>query len=199
VVNLVAGVALLGAGMLFVGGAGLIPGLFLIGAALAAYRVPEELPGRAGLLTVLCCGFAAASLLVWWLSPVIAGGPEIGALVVVQPVLMSCAYMTGVMLALHTPLRAPLAAVLAPLGRTALTNYLLATVAFVAVGRAIGLEGSDRWGAAIALGAGILVVQAVVSPLWLRRFRYGPMEWLWRCATWWRWMPIRLREVRATT
>lgn len=199
VVNLVAGVALLGAGMLFVGGAGLIPGLFLIGAALAAYRVPEELPGRAGLLAVLCCGFAAASLLVWWLSPVIAGGPEIGALVVVQPVLMSCAYMTGVMLALHTPLRAPLAAVLAPLGRTALTNYLLATVAFVAVGRAIGLEGSDRWGAAIALGAGILVVQAVVSPLWLRRFRYGPMEWLWRCATWWRWMPIRLREVRATT
>ena len=76
---------------------------------------------------------------------------------------------------------------------------LLATVAFVAVGRAVGLEGSDRWGAAIALGAGILVVQAVVSPLWLRRLRYGPMEWLWRCATWWRWMPIRPREVRATT
>jgi hypothetical protein len=25
------------------------------------------------------------------------------------------------------------------------------------------------------------------------------MEWLWRCATWWRWMPIRGREVRATT
>jgi uncharacterized membrane protein YeiB len=40
---------------------------------------------------------------------------------------------------------------------------------------------------------------AVVSPLWLRRFRYGPMEWLWRCATGWRWMPLRLREVRATT
>jgi uncharacterized protein len=173
--------------------------VFLLGAALASYRVPEELPGRAGLLAALCGGFAAASLLVWWLSPVIAGGPEIGALEVVQPVLMSCAYMTGVMLALHTPLRAPLAAVLAPLGRAALANYLLATVAFVAVGRAIGLEGSDRWGAAIALGAGILAVQAVVSPLWLRRFRYGPMEWLWRCATWWRWMPIRLREVRATT
>ena len=102
-VNLVAGVVLLGGGIMFVGGAGLIPGLFLIGAALAAYRVPEELPGRAGLLAALCCGFVAASLLVWWLSPVIAGGPEIGALEVVQPLLLSCAYMTGVMLALHTP------------------------------------------------------------------------------------------------
>ena len=46
------------------------------------------------------------------------------------------------------------------------------------VGRAVGLEGSARWGTAIALGAGILAVQAVLSPMWLRRFRYGPMEWL---------------------
>lgn len=198
-VNLAAGVVLLGAGIMFVGGAGLIPGLFLIGSALAGYRVPEELPGRAGLLAALCLGFGAASLLLWWLSPVIAGGPEIRALEVVQPLLMSCAYMTGLMLALHTPLGGPLTAVLAPLGRMALTNYLLATVVFVAVGRAIGLEGSARWGAAIALGAGILAVQAVLSPLWLRRFRYGPMEWLWRCVTWWRWLPIGAPEVRATT
>jgi uncharacterized protein len=198
-VNLVAGAVLLGAGIMFVGGAGLIPGLFLIGSALASYRVPEELPGRAGLLAGLCGGFVAAALLLWWLSPVIPGGPEIAALEVVQPLLMSGAYMTGVMLLLHTPLRAPLTAVLAPLGRTALTNYLLATVVFVPVGRAIGLEGSARWGAAIALGAGILAAQAVLSPLWLRHFRYGPMEWLWRCVTWWRWMPIRAREVRATT
>ena len=123
-VNLVAGVVLLGAGTIFVGGAGLIPGLFLIGSALASYRVPEELPGRPG---------------------------------------------------------------------------LLATVVFVAAGLAIGLEGSARWGAAIVLGRGILAAQAVLSPLWLRRFRYGPMEWLWRCVTWWRWMPIRAPEVRATT
>jgi uncharacterized protein len=189
-VNLVAGLALLAAGIMFVGGVGLVPGLFLIGSALASYRVPEELPGRAELLGALFLGFAAASLLLWWLSPVIAGGPEIRALEVVQPLLMSCAYMTGLMLLLHTPLGGPLRAVFVPLGRLALTNYLLATVAFVAVGRAVGLEGSARWGVAIALGLGILAVQAVASPLWLRRFRYGPMEWLWRCATWWRWMPI---------
>ena len=135
-VNLVAGLALFGAGMLFVGGAGLIPGLFLIGAALAAYRVPEELLGRAGLLAR-------------W-----ADRPD-------------------QLPAGHGRLR----------GRRP--------------GHRAGRVGPV--GAAIALGAGILVVQAVVSPLWLRRFRYGPMEWLWRCATWWRWMPIRLREVRATT
>ena len=190
-VNLVAGLALLALGTVFVGGVAQVPGLFLIGSALATYRVPEQLPGRAGLLGRLFSLFALVSLVGWWLSPLSAGGPAIGKLGPFLPLVMSCAYMTGLLLLLHTPLRGPLAAVFAPLGRMALTNYLLATVAFVVAGRAIGLEGSARWGAAVALGLSILGVQAVLSPLWLRGFRYGPMEWLWRCATWWRWVPIR--------
>ena len=39
-------------------------------------------------------------------------------------------------------------------------------------------------GAAIGLGVAILALQAIVSPLWLARFRYGPAEWAWRCVTW---------------
>jgi uncharacterized protein len=190
-VNLVAGLVLLAGGLMFVGGIGLVPGLFLLGSALAAYRVPEWLPGRAGLLGWLFAGLALASLALWWLSPLGAGGPDIGVLEPVEPLVMSFAYMAGLLLALHTPLGRPLAAVLVPLGRMALTNYLTATLVFVPVGRAIGLPGSARWGAAVALGAGILAVQAVLSPLWLRSFRFGPLEWLWRCATWGRWVPIR--------
>src|SRR5829696_9018848 len=49
-VNLVAGLALLALGTVFVGGVAQVPGLFLIGSALAAYRMPEELPGQAGRL-----------------------------------------------------------------------------------------------------------------------------------------------------
>jgi uncharacterized protein len=38
----------------------------------------------------------------------------------------------------------------------------------------------------------------IVSPIWLRHFRYGPMEWVWRSLTYWRKQPMRLREpVRA--
>jgi len=35
------------------------------------------------------------------------------------------------------------------------------------------------------------VVQALWSPWWLRRFGYGPLEWVWRTITYWRSIPIR--------
>ena len=35
--------------------------------------------------------------------------------------------------------------------------------------------------------------QRLVSPLWLRYFRYGPFEWLWRSLTYWRPQPMRPR------
>jgi uncharacterized membrane protein YeiB len=67
---------------------------------------------------------------------------------------------------------------------------------FVTFGAVLGLRGSSDWGAAALLGVAILVVQAVWSPLWLRRFGYGPLEWLWRTVTYWRLIPIR-REAHA--
>ncbi|WP_225726181.1 MULTISPECIES: DUF418 domain-containing protein [unclassified Nocardia] len=36
-----------------------------------------------------------------------------------------------------------------------------------------------------------VVAQAVFYAWWLRRFRYGPCEWLWRCATWLTLVPMR--------
>jgi len=41
------------------------------------------------------------------------------------------------------------------------------------------------------LTVGILAVQMAWSRWWLARFRYGPVEWAWRCATWWRIAPLR--------
>lgn len=49
----------------------------------------------------------------------------------------------------------------------------------------------SSYGAVVGLGLAIGVVQAIVSVLWLRSFRYGPLEWLWRCLTWWQWVPVR--------
>jgi len=34
----------------------------------------------------------------------------------------------------------------------------------------------------------------IVCPIWLRHFRYGPMEWVWRSLTYWRRQPMRWRE-----
>jgi uncharacterized protein len=49
---------------------------------------------------------------------------------------------------------------------------------------------------AIVLGAALFVLfgwglMLTCSPWWLKRFRYGPLEWLWRCLTYWRLFPLR--------
>lgn len=91
-----------------------------------------------------------------------------------------------------------ISALLAPMGRLALTNYLSATALFVTVGEAIDLTGSADFGRIALLGTGILLVQAIWSPLWLSRFHYGPMEWLWRCITWWEFVPNGRRAAGPT-
>jgi len=70
----------------------------------------------------------------------------------------------------------------APLGRMAFTNYLAQSIIFgwIFYGYGFGLFG--RLGAATALSIGIVVYicQVVFSAWWLNRYRYGPVEWLWR-------------------
>ncbi|WP_416305288.1 DUF418 domain-containing protein [Neptunicella sp. SCSIO 80796] len=74
---------------------------------------------------------------------------------------------------------------LAPMGRMALTNYIMHSVILTSVfyGYAGGLYGEvgRAWQVAIALG--ILFAQALISRWWLSYFRFGPLEWLWRCLT----------------
>ena len=70
-------------------------------------------------------------------------------------------------------------------GRTALTNYLLQTVActtlFYPYGA--GLFGDVSSSTAAAFAVGIFACQLAASALWLRRYRFGPVEWLWRTLT----------------
>jgi len=40
----------------------------------------------------------------------------------------------------------------------------------------------------------IWVFQLIVSPVWLRYFRFGPLEWCWRSLTYWKKQPMRLRR-----
>ncbi|MFI5912170.1 DUF418 domain-containing protein [Dactylosporangium sp. NPDC051541] len=100
-------------------------------------------------------------------------------------------YCCGLLLLLRTPAGPALSAVLAPMGRMALTNYLSATVLFLVFGPLLGIDDPADRPQIIGLTVAILVVQAVWSTLWLRSFRNGPAEWAWRCLTWWRKAPIR--------
>jgi len=88
-------------------------------------------------------------------------------------------------------LRARLEAV----GRMALTNYLSQTIIGIVVFRGITDLVADSWTPTRTLVVGFIgavwLAQLWWSPAWLARFRYGPAEWLWRCATYRRWQPLR--------
>ncbi|MFW8623418.1 DUF418 domain-containing protein [Corynebacterium glutamicum] len=93
-------------------------------------------------------------------------------------------YISLVLLALHTPIRGALAAVFAPLGRMALTNYIGATILMLIGGLILDLPHSTSWTATVLLAAGILIIQELLSALWLRHYTQGPLGYLWRWVTW---------------
>ncbi len=90
-----------------------------------------------------------------------------------------------------------LLASLAAVGRMALTNYLGHTVIsiFVFFGFGFGLFGRMEMYELYYVVFAIWIFQLIVSPLWLRRFRFGPGEWLWRSLTYWQRQPMRRRKV----
>ncbi len=76
-------------------------------------------------------------------------------------------------------------------GRMALTNYISQTVIGVTVLTWL-LGDADLTRTMIAgFILAVWVLQLWWSQEWLRRFRYGPLEWAWRCATYRSWQPIR--------
>jgi uncharacterized protein len=76
---------------------------------------------------------------------------------------------------------------LSAVGRMPLTNYLFESVACVILFEGFGFDLFDRLQRyqLLAVVVGVWLVQLAVSPLWLRFFRYGPAEWLWRALAYW--------------
>lgn len=76
----------------------------------------------------------------------------------------------------------------------ALTNYLTQSVLYLGIFYGFGLTLLGRVGSAVCLGLSVAIfsVQIVVSSWWLRRFRYGPAEWLGRSLTYETRQPMRL-------
>jgi uncharacterized protein len=74
---------------------------------------------------------------------------------------------------------------LAHTGRLALTNFLMQFVLGFLIFSRFGLGWSDRFGTAsrFVLVLAVFALQVWFSGWWVRRFRFGPAEWLWRLAT----------------
>ena len=84
---------------------------------------------------------------------------------------------------------------LAAVGRMALTNYVMHSVIclFVFSGIGLGLFGKLQRHELYVVVAGICLFQLVVSPIWLRHYRFGPVEWVWRSLTYRKKLALRKR------
>jgi uncharacterized protein len=81
----------------------------------------------------------------------------------------------------------------APLGRMAFTNYLAQSLIFgwIFYGYGLGLFGRTGVTAALAIGICVYVAQVMISARWLRHYRFGPVEWMWRSLMYGSLQPLR--------
>jgi uncharacterized membrane protein YeiB len=169
-------------------------GLLALGASVVRYGIHADLARRGRQLRTTLLVAAVLAVTTTVLRPDTSN--VLGsALPEIRLLSTSAVYVTALLLLLRTGISARLITVLAPLGRMALTCFLTQAAAAVVFVALVDVRG---WNYAVLTFGGTAVfvaAQVIACSLWLRRFRYGPVEWLWRCATWLSIVPIRRTPV----
>jgi uncharacterized protein len=108
-------------------------------------------------------------------------------------------YVSLVFCLLGTSLGARVLSPLRHAGRMALSNYLGASIigTLYFSGYGLGHYMQVSRGGQVVFVAVVFAAQLAFSAMWLSRFRYGPMEWLWRAITYWQLPAMRREPVRA--
>jgi uncharacterized protein len=90
-----------------------------------------------------------------------------------------------------------LTSALGAVGQTALSNYVATPVitAFLFTGYGFKVYGRLERYQLYYVVAAIWAFNLVASPLWMRRYRFGPLEWCWRSLTYWKRQPMGLPAV----
>lgn len=101
-------------------------------------------------------------------------------------------YASSLLLLLQRRFWQRLLAPLAAVGRMALTNYLLQALLINPVCIAFNLFDRVTPGLGLVLALSVWLIQVPASVWWLKRFRFGPAEWVWRSLTYGRLQPMRL-------
>ena len=117
-----------------------------------------------------------------------------------QRILEACSYVplafsygAALLLILRSRRVSKMMSLIAPLGQMSLTNYLTQSLIFgwVFYGYGLGLFGKLSPAEAAVIGLAVYIAQIAFSIVWLRRFRFGPCEWLWRSMTYGCLQPMR--------
>ncbi len=103
------------------------------------------------------------------------------------------AYVSLILLSLQTDRCRRILAPIAAAGRMALTNYLTQTLILVTLfyGFGFGLFYQVSLAQGVLMTIALYLIQVCWSNLWFKKFKYGPLEWLWRGLTYKKFEPLR--------
>lgn len=180
-------------------------GLFLIGFAAGKERVYADLDANAPLMRrVAAMGFAlgipAGVLYTWSAMCAHPWGAAVHSLLYMLSVYPAgLAYAASFALLFRRSPGAGIWKMLSAPGRMACTNYLLQSVVGIVLFYGIGLGLGCRMGllATELAAAAVYAVQIVFSSVWMRHFRFGPVEWVWRMLTYGERLPLRRSDSAA--
>lgn len=176
-------------------------GLMLIGMALFRWGYfTAERPGSSYLRLLISGAVLALPVIFWGLYLNESGGWDYAQSFFINQqfnywgsFVLALAYLGGVMLWCQGSWWPAMRSRLAAVGRMAFSNYiaqsLICTLIFY--GHGLGRFGHyEHWQQALVV-LSVWAFLLMLSPWWLARFRFGPMEWLWRSLTYWRLQPLR--------
>ncbi|HSD18326.1 MAG TPA: DUF418 domain-containing protein [Thermomonas sp.] len=184
-------------------------GVFLLGAWFMRSGVIRDSAAHLPLFRRLrTIGFGIGlPLMLWsaWTHPTMSfsemslGSAAAQTAAQVANLLMMLGYLSAIVLAMQLPAWAGRLRWLAPAGRMALTNYLMQSVVCTLVFYGHGLGYFERlpraWQPVFVLA--LFALQVMFSRWWLARYRFGPMEGLWRWMTYARRPVMRLDATSA--
>ena len=177
-------------------------GLMLIGMALYKLKVLSASRSSKFYLWFLIIGFLVGYFLVitgmiknfsagWTMEYSMFGGKLFNYW---GSIFVSFGYIGLVMLFCKSNLFSGFKKLLAAVGRMAFTNYILQTLICTTIfyGHGFGFYGKVERGGQILIVFGVWIFSVLLSYYWLKYFRFGPLEWLWRSLSYMKFQPIKL-------
>jgi uncharacterized protein len=189
--------------LLFVGRPFKVLAMFLVGMYIGRHRMWSDLEGNTPLLRRVALWGAVIGLPTGIVHALIRDGDAYYAgtlnglfesvlyALAVAPLALS--YAAAFALLWRDSAGQRLLGVFAPAGKMALTNYLAQTVLATIIFSGFGFALAGRIGPTYLwlLAIAILALQIVFSAWWLRQYRFGPLEWVWRSLTYRKRQPMR--------
>ena len=112
---------------------------------------------------------------------------------------LAAGYGAAIVVLAERPVGRKLVGWAGPLGRMAFTNYIAQSIILSCIFYSFGLALFGRLSVtqSIAVAIVIYAAQAAFSAWWLRRFRFGPIEWLWRSLMYGEWQRLSATRLPA--